>query len=269
MLIKKRYIIAITGLVIVLLCSLPFLLTRPGIVDFSETGQIGDTIGGIISPFVAIIAAILTFFAFYVQYQANKVQRNDIAKERIQNEYFELIRIYSQISSQLDVHGFKGKAAFAELAGEWTYTYHLLLEIFDQRIAPYCNLIGRTDEEIELISQLSNDDKAKCTYIMKLAYCLYFYGKRYMVLKFDTNAETGLGETIKNIAFKYSPIDYLNDSFTDYLYSTDHSVQIGNIKCHYPLFEGHSHELGHYYRHLFHTVKYLSDIDESILSEKE
>ena len=44
---------------------------------FSDTGEIGDTIGGITGPFIAIAAAGLTFIAFWVQYKANIQQRQD------------------------------------------------------------------------------------------------------------------------------------------------------------------------------------------------
>ena len=53
---------------IVLVCMLPLLLTQFSIVDFTDTGEIGDTIGGIMGPFVAIIASFLTFLAFLMQW---------------------------------------------------------------------------------------------------------------------------------------------------------------------------------------------------------
>jgi hypothetical protein len=44
-------------------------------IDFSQDGPVGDTIGGLMNPFVAIAGVILTFVAFYIQYLANKEQR--------------------------------------------------------------------------------------------------------------------------------------------------------------------------------------------------
>ena len=79
---------------IILLCCLPVLLVQPGFIDFTQTGQIGDTIGGTMGPFVAIVAAILTFVAFWVQYQANIKQREDIAIERIEGKYYKMLDIY-------------------------------------------------------------------------------------------------------------------------------------------------------------------------------
>lgn len=69
-------------LLVIGICFLPSILTGEGEPDFSQKGQIGDTIGGIMGPFVAIIAAWLTFIAFWVQFKANNQQRRDIAIER-------------------------------------------------------------------------------------------------------------------------------------------------------------------------------------------
>lgn len=83
---NKRFLIwlaVILFFVIVVICWLPYLLTQFSILDFTETGQIGDTIGGTMSPFVGILAAILTFMAFWIQYQANEEQRASIADKKL------------------------------------------------------------------------------------------------------------------------------------------------------------------------------------------
>lgn len=68
-----------------IICCFPAFFTKSGELDFSNTGEIGDTIGGIMGPFVAIAAAILTFLAFWIQFKANEQQRMDIARERFEN----------------------------------------------------------------------------------------------------------------------------------------------------------------------------------------
>ena len=84
-----------------LICCLPWLLAKHSLIDFSETGQIGDTIGGIMGPFIAIAAAGLTFIAFWVQYKANIYQRDDIALERFESNLFEMIHIQQEITNSL------------------------------------------------------------------------------------------------------------------------------------------------------------------------
>ena len=88
-------------LLAVLICSLPWLFTRKVGLDFTQTGQIGDTIGGVMGPFIAIAAAGLTFIAFWVQYKANIQQRHDIAIERFESNLFEMIHIQQEIINGL------------------------------------------------------------------------------------------------------------------------------------------------------------------------
>lgn len=88
-------------LIILIICFFPYLFTQHGKLDFSHTGEIGDTIGGIMGPFVAIAAAILTFFAFWVQFKANEQQRKDIALERFESNLFQLIQVQEEITNNL------------------------------------------------------------------------------------------------------------------------------------------------------------------------
>lgn len=55
------------SVLILFICALPVLFVKFSIIDFTSTGQIGDTIGGIMGPFIAILAALLNFIAFWAQ----------------------------------------------------------------------------------------------------------------------------------------------------------------------------------------------------------
>ena len=41
-----------------LICCLPWLLAKHSWIDFLTTGEIGDTIGGIMGPFIAIAQCV-------------------------------------------------------------------------------------------------------------------------------------------------------------------------------------------------------------------
>ena len=96
--------------VIIFLFSLaaPILFTLHGKIDFSKTGQIGDTIGGIMSPFIALVAAIITFLAFWVQYIANKKQWEEIkkqnTKDKIQSTYDRIDKFENHFFTMMDYH---------------------------------------------------------------------------------------------------------------------------------------------------------------------
>jgi hypothetical protein len=99
-----------------LICCLPWLLAKHSWIDFSTTGEIGDTIGGIMGPFIAIAAAGLTFIAFWVQYKANIQQRHDIAIERFESNLFEMIHIQQEITNELLVEYFNETKQLREIS---------------------------------------------------------------------------------------------------------------------------------------------------------
>ncbi len=56
----------------------PILMTRYwGLIDFSSTGQIGDTIGGLTAPVIGLASAFLIYKAFQAQIQANNLIMSD------------------------------------------------------------------------------------------------------------------------------------------------------------------------------------------------
>ena len=66
---------------IIIGCFAPLVFTQcRSLVDFTETGQIGDTIGGTMSPFVTIAGVFMTFIAFLMQVNANKIQSDQLRK---------------------------------------------------------------------------------------------------------------------------------------------------------------------------------------------
>ena len=74
--------VAISLLLVVFGCFAPRIFTGEGCerLDFTETGQIGDTIGGLMGPFIAMAGVFLTFVAFLMQVKANEIQREQLHK---------------------------------------------------------------------------------------------------------------------------------------------------------------------------------------------
>jgi hypothetical protein len=61
------------------------IFTQPALVDafdFSDKGQIGDTIGGISAPVINLIGALLVYFSFLSQIKANKIQIKALEDEK-------------------------------------------------------------------------------------------------------------------------------------------------------------------------------------------
>lgn len=80
-------------LTILFLIIAPFIFTRPAIYDsfdFSITGPIGDTIGGITAPIVGLISILLLYATLKEQININKRQQKD-------NDFILLLNIQNQI----------------------------------------------------------------------------------------------------------------------------------------------------------------------------
>ena len=76
---RLSYILAgFSILLIIIGCFAPFVFTQCG--SLVETGQIGDTIGGTMSPIVAIAGVFMTFIAFLMQINANRIQSEQLRK---------------------------------------------------------------------------------------------------------------------------------------------------------------------------------------------
>ncbi len=75
------YLAGFSILLIIFGCLAPVVFTQcNSCVDFTETGQIGDTIGGTMSPIVAIAGVFMTFIAFLMQINANRIQSEQLKK---------------------------------------------------------------------------------------------------------------------------------------------------------------------------------------------
>lgn len=231
----------------------PALFIRPsGFIIFNEkTAHIGETFG-IMSPFIAIAAAMATFAAFWVQYQANKrlaeqnrlqlltcqkEQRNAEIRNRKQqaiNRFYEMLQIH--------------KSNTKELGGRGIFNYHL---------AEFNLIYG-------IIDTLYPDHDIKDK--IKKAYNLFYRDTederftrefRHQMLK---AMEDGHGKlNSDDIAPK--AIEKISQLFQNFC---------NQWECQpYYLFQGHYDELNNYYQHLFLTVKNLAKQNANYLSYEE
>jgi hypothetical protein len=95
------------GLVLILFSTL--ILTRPALIpifDFSDKGEIGDTIGGISGPIINLIGAILVYKSFREQYESNVIQRlaldNEIKQSRNKRDFELLNALFDDIKKNVE-----------------------------------------------------------------------------------------------------------------------------------------------------------------------
>jgi hypothetical protein len=101
---KDNDTIAIIIVIIIIIFFFPYFFTRPAFSEynFSTFGQIGDTIGGITSPFINGLAAILVYIAFKEQKKSNDLLKEEIEIEK-RKEKEKLEKIKTAIIYDLEV----------------------------------------------------------------------------------------------------------------------------------------------------------------------
>lgn len=277
----------------------PLLLTQSWftIIDYNTTGQVGDTINGIAGPFIAVLVAILTFLAFYVQFKANEQQRTqfqqqmDVQKEqfeaqlklqkeqfdkelslqraestvqdklarieRFEGKFYELLRLHRANVDELDIASrVQGRKCFVQLFNELKYTYSIVTDQFKIATNGGKNAYAEID-------------------LLKFSYSIFFYGvgvnSEKQLLPSLNEGEKTFYTICKKAFLKYQD-DYLRSKrdnpevryFTFDLPLTE--VEDERTKVFYYLpFNGHTARLGHFYRHLYQTVKYIVEQDEDLI----
>lgn len=181
------------------ICYLPTYFTESERYNFNkDTGIIGDTIGGIMGPFVAIAAAILTFLAFWVQFKANEQLRNDISVERFESKFYKLLDIHMQNVNSIKIDDKKGRDAFKYLTGIYFYMYDIIQKIYKDN----SHVDNPTNEQREMLTRMT--------------YGFFFYGEKFVYHSFTSTEENYLYEEIKkklsiiNSSISYNIIDGYN-----------------------------------------------------------
>ena len=97
---KKRhiYLIVIFSLILLVLGILsPLVLNlsaRFDLYNFEKYVNVAQSFSSYLLPFITLIGAVITFFAFYVQYEANQNLKNQFIKERNNEHFYEMLKIH-------------------------------------------------------------------------------------------------------------------------------------------------------------------------------
>jgi len=248
---------------LLILFFVPILLTRPAIwsiLDFSKTGQIGDTIGGLTAPFIALIGALLTFLAFWMQFKANKEQTRQFKeqdrsdkRERFETKFYDMLKLHRENVSEFNIEDkLYGRKCFIHMFNELRFCYCLMTNHYKTYI-----------KSEEPITQLNEEQ------VFNIAYLTFFFG----IGKISDSAYNDLMKQYdKRLINEYHKL--LEGWQKPYLEGIPkmaiphESAGICELKVKYKPFEGHISRLGHYFRHLFQTAKFIVEQDDEIISNK-
>ena len=97
-------------------------------ISYNSLLNLLDARVNIVKWVVACFGALLTFMAFYVQYQYNNAQKEDLAQERFENKFFHLLDNYREICSKTTLPGVgSGKVVFHYMWFEYKAIYNIIV----------------------------------------------------------------------------------------------------------------------------------------------
>jgi len=240
-----RTIVVIFIVLICVVLSFPYFFVEYSWfnLDFRNTGQIGDTIGGITGPFIAIIASFLTFIAFWVQYQANEQQKRDLQIERFESKFYTMLEIHRQNVNEISINeAVNGRLAFSQLFLELSSLYFVIKKKLDKKYS---------------------DDL-----IYNISYLFFFFGKGFdslIMIKSFFSSEyheelTELGKYLDSILIED---DVEKNKFTFTYFQNNYQIL---AKTKHKPFQGHSENLSHYVRHLYQLIALIHNQPDDIFS---
>lgn len=165
------------------------------------------------------IGTIFILFSFVLLYATLKNQRQSFEIQQFESKFFQLIKLHRDNVNEMTIIDKKGRKVFLSLVREFREGFKIIKKVAQE--------INQKYEEEELIN---------------IAYLAFYYGAVGEISS----------EVLRNVLINES------DQFVDKLINTFKEKQ-KDIESHfdYEPFEGHQSRLGHYFCHLYQTVKYV------------
>ena len=216
----------------------------PYSLEHQLSSNLATTVNGLMSPLIAIAAAILTFMAFWVQYNANQRIVNENKKQQIERQFYEMLKIHND-----NVKTFYAKTyiPFRISLRESEQTQWKELVVYGQ---DYLQVVLIEFNNIFELVKSSFPEKKDKWFI--ISYNIFFFGAEYSYNLGQIN--TVFLEELQSFRNRIWRGDY-DDSKLAVLGES--------------LFRGHLAQFNSYYRHLFLIVKTIVHIDEKILDYQE
>jgi hypothetical protein len=233
------------GIVFTIFFSIQFIFNSNqlnlGPIDTSIWGQYGDIIGGFVGTIVALVGVLLLF-------ETLREQRHTYIKQQVETRFFELLKLHRDNVAEMKSKGKEGRDVLIDIKDEFHELYTLVIKTYDQKSS-------KLEEGLW---------KKKA---IQIAYLILFFGV-------NNSSTAYLKKRIKIIMSN----DILNDLFDRFCLddlidnhktTKDENKLKSKEKRSYLKYDGHQSRLGHYYRHLFQSIKYINDQPSALFSYKE
>ncbi len=196
-----------------ILFSSVFVFTRTVFIkslNLTQTGQIGDTFGGITAPIINLIGSLLIYISFKQQLKANEILSKDIlrqSKERNFQLALDLFRDIKNQYNQLNYVDSKGQAAINHFINDF-----MELKTIDEKkifqskptFGDFKYIICEYQVLLHLLLN-SNIENIEQNYLLRLAQRFYAVLLQYpikgfyVVIKANSNEEEEFALILENI----------------------------------------------------------------------
>jgi hypothetical protein len=217
-----------------------------------------EVIANIISSFIALMAIVTLCWQFY-----------SFRRQKIDDKFYELLRLHGQNVGEMRIGLLVGKQVFKEMYYEFCNCQIAVNNIFDEfkRNAGNGSMGNPDDNEKKQIDGFYTD--FDCMKRNDLAYQLFFQGIEfnhlYKVMYSDNSILESEKQTIQKKLKEYFLNQYDNWEQGNFSMTENKKSENDKIISYYKPYCGRSDWLGHYFRHLYQTVKF---IDKACLCKK-
>jgi len=169
----------------------PLILTQFSVVDFTETGQIGDTIGGISSPFIGLASIAVMFLAFYVQFKANEMMQKQFEKNKFETQFFQMLKTHKENSKIIiDENPPKGFETLVEETNKRNNDFDTISRIKNdiEICRDVSRAVSKSRADEEEVSKKDIFRGIYSTHIWKDSFG-HYYRHLFLMVKFVVNSE--------------------------------------------------------------------------------
>lgn len=271
-----------------------YVISTAVTTDYAITGQFGDFVGGVVGTFFALVGTFLIYLTFQEQAKENKIGRFEAS-------FFEMIRLHRENVSEMRYRKFKGDEYVEyENRQVARIIFDEFIDCY-REVKKFSNSDEVTDyispKYLETLQKIRSKNSRKIDPIemarIDIAYSVVFYGlgvegesivRRLFLKKYNPDYYFKLiyflklkpkrsnkerfekWEEVRELKLsRLRPlVDELYDNRKTPAKTADLSQQARDLNPNLPYekyYGGHQFRLGHYFRHLFQSFKYLNETD--------
>ncbi|MFI1743249.1 putative phage abortive infection protein [Thalassobellus sediminis] len=248
--------------------------------DYTKVGAFGDLVGGILNPAVAFIGIIAASLAFYAQYRANVQVQKQFQIQQFESQFYEMLRLHKENVNEMRITGYdvsiqesiqevnndngepiKNRTTTKSQTIKYTESRKVFVTMHTELIALYQFLEFYNEQY-----KTSIEKEELLTY----AYKLFFFGIKSEI------PSSEVIDDLSMIRFKNHLNNVRNrhrnsNGKTNVFERANEDVWMTNVELYikYSPFSGHESRLGHYYRHLYSTVKFVVSKEGTLFDYKQ